>query len=151
MPFTASDQQVETFLREAGRHLALSAETLTIYRPIVSTAGHPGTLRWQGARHLVAQGQIPSAAEIAAEEARRIQRIEDAKATAEAKAPEACAYVTAVQADTGTGTGPTWAELCHHLGWSRRRGEASVRHLITRGYLSATPEERSLTVTARPS
>lgn len=147
MPFTATDQQVETFLAAAGRHVALSAETLETYRPIVSAAGHPGTLRWQGPRHLVAQGQLPDTAAINAEEARRAQRIADAIAEAEAKADAARAYVAAVRADTGTG--PTWSELCQHLGWSGQRGKTGVRHLINKGHLIATGDERSLAVSPR--
>lgn len=144
MPFTATDQQVETFLRAAGRHVPVNDETLATYRPVVSAAGRPGTLRWQGARHLVSQGQLPSRAEIDTEQERRAQQVAGARAEAEVKAPQACAYVAAVHADTGIG--PTWSELCHHLGWTRRRGEALVNHLINTGHLTATPAERSLTV-----
>lgn len=58
------------------------------------------------------------------------------------QAVPARAYVAKVRADQGVG--PTWSELCAHLGWTKRYGTPRVEGMIRRGYLTATEESQSL-------
>lgn len=149
-PDRAADARVAAFFLAAGRHLVIDEAVLTVWRPVVKAAGHPGSERWRAARHLAAQGTVPTVESIEDECRRRRDREAriaaaiEADATAHAKT--ARAYVAEVRARTGTG--PTWGELSRHLGWKRAYGTPRIQRMVNRGDLRATREERSLDLPA---
>jgi hypothetical protein len=60
-------------------------------------------------------------------------------------APRVAALVAAAR--TRTGTAPTWAELAQVFGWlDHHERSIKVRYLVATGWLTASPEPRSLDV-----
>ncbi len=140
-----AEQQAEQALRKARREVTPAAIAKLAPHPIPKDDPEKRSA-WL---KLVRGGMTPTPAAVAglvaSKAARRARRAQEAVEVAEIAARDgasAAASVTRIVDDTGTG--PTWIELSAAMGWPRNSSRGIIPRLIQAGWLTSTPEPRSL-------